>query len=77
MPGEKTGNRRRCLLSLKKAGFSLYVAKMGKWQAWLAVGEHGGQVEVVGKGEGKAGMGINEYANGVVATWDKNGYRQK
>ena len=28
------------------------------------------------KGELRALMGVNEYGNGVVATWDKNGYRQ-
>ena len=28
------------------------------------------------KGELRALMGVNEYGNGVVATWDRNGYRQ-
>ena len=36
----------------------------------------GGQVQVFGKGEGKVVMGIDEYGNGGVNTWDKNGYRQ-
>ena len=44
--------------------------------ALLAVTEHGGRVHLQGKGEGKAAMGINEYGNGAVSTWDKNGYRQ-
>ncbi len=43
----------------------------------LYVDDHGGQVEVLGKGIDKtrAGMGVNEYGNGAVSTWDKNGYR--
>ena len=44
--------------------------------AGMAITEHGGRVEFNGKGEGSAFMGINEYGNGTVATWDKNGYRQ-
>ena len=50
--------------------------RFGKIRAQLGVTEHGGIVTVFGKGEGKAGMGINEYGNGAVSTWDKNGYRQ-
>ena len=42
----------------------------------LGVTEHGGRVNVFGKGKGQAVMGINEYGNGAVSTWDKNGYRQ-
>ena len=45
-------------------------------KALLSVTEHGGRVEVKGKGEGAAVMGINDYGNGAVSTWDKNGYRQ-
>ena len=48
----------------------------GQSSARLGAGEHGGYVRVYGKGEGKAGIGINEYGNGAVSTWDKNGYRQ-
>ena len=44
--------------------------------AMLSVTEHGGRVSVGGKGEGQAVMRINEYGNGAVSTWDKNGYRQ-
>ena len=50
--------------------------KDDKPAASLAFTEHGGRVEVSGKGEGKAIMAINEYGNGAVSTWDKNGYRQ-
>ena len=42
----------------------------------IQLDEHGGYVQVKGKGEGAAVMGINEYGNGAMSTWDKNGYRQ-
>lgn len=44
--------------------------------AALNIDENGGHVSVTGKSEGKAAMGINEFGNGAVSTWDKNGYRQ-
>ena len=51
-----------------------------KGQAVVGIdsGEHGGLVEVYGRGDskGQAVMGVNEYGNGTVRTWDKNGYRQ-
>lgn len=50
--------------------------KDGKSAATLGIHEHGGHVQVKGKGEGKAVMGVNEYGNGGVSAWDKNGYRQ-
>ena len=46
-------------------------------QVRLYINDHGGSVVLSGKSEGKAFMGINEYGNGSVSTWDKNGYRQK
>ena len=42
----------------------------------LDITEHGGRVHLQGKGEGKVVVAINEYGNGAVSTWDKNGYRQ-
>lgn len=42
----------------------------------LRVTEHGGHVQVDGKGDGSSVIAINEYGNGAVSTWDKNGYRQ-
>ena len=56
-----------------------YVAaydSLGKIGARLGVTEHGGHVQVTDKGKGKATMGINEYGNGAISTWDKNGNRQ-
>ncbi len=44
--------------------------------AVLSISEYGGRVEVNSKGDGTAVMGINEFGNGAVSTWDKNGYRQ-
>lgn len=46
-------------------------------QVRLYINKHGGCVRLSGKSEGKAFMGINEYGNGAVSTWDKNGYRQE
>ena len=45
--------------------------------AQLAISEHGGSVRVFGKGDGKsrAITTVNEYGNGAISTWDKNGYR--
>ena len=52
------------------------VGKDGKPAVALGNYEHGGFVKVKGKGEGEAVMAINEYGNGAVSTWDKNGNRQ-
>ena len=43
----------------------------------VSVDEYGGQVGVFGDGNSKtrAVMGVNEYGNGAIGTWDKNGYR--
>ncbi len=39
--------------------------------------EYGGRVNVLNKqGENRAVMSVNEFGNGAVSTWDKNGYRQ-
>lgn len=69
-----------------KSGARLYVHgygggvfvwdKGGESAAWLCTREHGGLVDVRGKGEGRVAMTINEYGNGTVTTWDKNGYKQ-
>lgn len=51
--------------------------KLSREQAFMSFNEHGGRVGVVGKGDskGQAVMAVNEYGNGGVSTWDKNGYR--
>ena len=60
----------------KHGGYLLVSGNDGAVKVWLRVTEHGGYVEVTGKAEGRAVMGMNEYGNGAVSTWDKNGYRQ-
>ena len=48
-----------------------------KTTAAMFTGEHGGRVSVYNnQGKNCAAMGVNEYGNGGVSTWDKNGYRQ-
>ena len=43
----------------------------------MGIDEHGGIVSVFNnQGKPRAVMGITESGNGVVNTWDKNGYRQ-
>ena len=51
--------------------------KDGEGAAQMATGEYGGAVTVHGRGDPntRAAMGVNEYGNGAVSTWDKNGYR--
>lgn len=46
--------------------------------ARMRVNEYGGVLSVFGKGskKSKAVIGVNEYGNGAVNTWDKNGFRQ-
>lgn len=43
----------------------------------LSVDNDGGRVGVFGKGNNgvRVGIGVNEYGNGAVTTWGKNGYR--
>ena len=43
----------------------------------LSIDENGGRVDVYDDlGKNRAVMGVNQYGNGTVSTWDKNGYRQ-
>ena len=64
-------------LSITEHGGSVdALGKDGESWALLSITEDGGHVQVKGKGEGVAAMSINEYGNGAVSTWDKNGYRQ-
>lgn len=50
-------------------------AEDGK-QAAMRIEAHGGRVDVYSKGSDttRATIGVNEYGNGAVSTWDKNGY---
>ena len=62
----------------KKGGGYVRVSdKAGVKAASMSTTEHGGRVDVFNKqGENRAVMSVNEYGNGAVSTWDKNGYRQ-
>ena len=72
--GMKTGAAQ--LMTDENGGRLNVYGKEGTSRVRLGVNENGGLVQVDGKGEGSALMGINEYGNGAVSTWDKNGYRQ-
>ena len=61
---------------MEYGGTATAVGKDGESVASIVVDQDGGVVLVTGKGESSAMMGINEYGNGAVSTWDKNGYRQ-
>ena len=49
----------------------------GERGAKMGTNEYGGFVSVYGRGNGysRVNMGVNEYGNGAVSTWDKNRYR--
>ena len=71
------GGKVKVRLSIgENGGVVSVLGKDGRPAAELGATEHGGRVRVSGKSEGQAVMAINEYGNGAVSTWDKNGYRQ-
>ena len=45
----------------------------------MTVNEDGGKLNIFGKGNNKTRVSIqvNEYGNGTIGLWDKNGYRIK
>lgn len=47
-------------------------------ESWVSIvaQKYGGRVVVGSGGKGQASLDINEYGNGAVSTWDKNGYQQ-
>ena len=70
------GNIRVLLGTVERGGLVLIDAKEGG-SVLLFTTKHGGRVEARGKGSDnlRAVMAVNEYGNGAVSTWDKNGYR--
>ena len=60
-----------------RGGYVSVRSKEGEGSAHMALNENGGYVGVFGKGSEttRAIMAVNEYGNGAVSTWDKNGYR--
>ena len=72
--GEETAG-----MKIYENGGSVYVhGKDGGGIARMEIDEDGGSVAVYGNdGKQRVGIGVNEYGNGGVSTWDKNGYRLK
>ena len=77
--GENGGRRkwRSVKMAVGKNGGFVGVGGNAGGGAEMITDEHGGHVSVYGKGSGeaRAAMGVTEYGNGAVSTWDKNGYR--
>ena len=72
-----SGNYTHAAIGITEHGGKVHVydEHSGK-AAQMFTTEHGGRVKVVNKeGNTRAAIGINEYGNGAVSTWDKNGYR--
>ena len=66
------------IMGVNKNGGMVQVRGKGSTAAvQVGIKEHGGAVAVYGKGSDKsrAIMSVNEYGNGGVSAWDKNGYR--
>ena len=61
-------------MGLMDEGIASVLDKDGKAKVAMSVDENRGHVVVYGKNaESKASMGVNDYGNGAVSTWDKNG----
>ena len=74
----KTGETKVAIGATEQGGRVSVDDSDGKTNVGIDATEHGGRVVVFGKGDskGQANMSVNEYGNGAVSTWDKNGYRQ-
>ena len=74
----KQGKAAIGLLSHEDVGNSLTICnKQGEEVVMLHSTEYGGRVDVLNnQAKPRATMGVNEYGNGAVSTWDRNGYRQ-
>ncbi len=67
----------RMIFKAGEVSVALCFTKDGKIVTSFGEGNYGGYVSVRGKeGSGITRMSISEYGNGVVRTYDKNGYRQ-
>ena len=73
------GKIRALMGAVKHGGEVRVTGKHEKKGAKMGMDEHGGMVAVSGKAgrDPKAVMGVNEYGDGALSTWDKNGYRLK
>jgi len=74
---EVMGNRSAIVrMATSERGGNVWVSGKGG-SAGMGTDEHGGIVELANnQGKARAVMGVNEYGNGAVSTWGKNGYRQ-
>ena len=64
-------------MSTNEDGGIVGVSGKDSGDAEMLTDEHGGRFDVYNnQGKPRAAMGINEFGNGAVSTWDKNGYRQ-
>ena len=75
----KDGEGTAQMAIIEDGGFVAVCGKDGEKAAQMAVIENGGDVSVYGRGDApislRAAMNVNEYGNGAINTWDKNGYR--
>lgn len=72
------GNRGASAVGVDEHGGRVdVIGEKDKGGARLGLTEHGGVVAVFSKDgiTNRAGLGVNEYGNGEVSTWDKDGYR--
>ena len=74
---DKDGKRCAYMGADEDGGLVSVNAKDGGERVQMSVNEDGGYVSVYGRGNdySRAKMGVNEYGNGAVSTWDKNRYR--
>ena len=78
MVGDKE-HKRSVALSIEEDGGIIAVSGKEGGRVDIAVDKYGGQIRFFGRGSDKtrAGIGVNEYGNGTIGLWDKNGYRIK
>ena len=74
-----TGKAAVVLRATEDGGYVSVFRKDGSIAANMDVGEHGGRIGVFGNNSNitRAVIAVNEYGNGAVSTWDKNGYLLK
>ena len=73
MSSVRIGNGKAVLTITEHGGLVVVYGIDGQSLASLGVDKRGGRVNVFGKTKINAAMGINEYGDGAVTTWDKNG----
>jgi hypothetical protein len=73
-----SGNAGNAGMSVVESGAGVNISGKGG-RAMMIVTEYGGSISVYGKGSDKerASMGVNEYGNGAIGLWDKDGYKLK